>query len=138
MSYSWDVIQHEWLGEGATLSLPPDEVVARFELVEHLLGADAVERRRRRSDGSVIRGLMPTLQVVDLGDALRVLDGVANTSPLTAKLRKEDGAAHAELQALFLLRVGDLLAHASAGIGDRRPRECSDALQVPQRFRRGC
>jgi hypothetical protein len=56
-----------------------DDVVATFETVERLLGRDRVETRRTR-EGVMTMRTLPNLDVVDLGQSLMSLDGVAHPS----------------------------------------------------------
>lgn len=77
----------------------------RFNKSVSVLGRAWVEGSRSNS-GAPVYGSILTLWVVIVGQVLVSLDDAANCAPLISKLRKDQPDAHAELQAIHLLRHG--------------------------------
>jgi hypothetical protein len=101
MTYSWQDIQQDWLGD-SLIAIAPDEAVAAFNGVMDKFGRDWVEASRTHGDG-MARGVTPTLHIVTLGLMLRALNGAPNSHGLLEKLRNNQPDAWAELCAIYLL-----------------------------------
>lgn len=103
MAWDWERIEREWLN-GGRIAVPCDVATTAFDRVEAVLGSDWL--MRRRGPGGTAYGSGPTLSVVNTGQLLAVLDGVAGADRLIERVRRDDGSAKAELVGLYLLRSG--------------------------------
>src|SRR5262249_839940 len=101
--WTWEQIEREWLA-GEMIAVRPDEAVHAFNRVEAILGQDWMKGCRGSS--GVASGTSPTLSVVNMGQWLGILHGIANTDPLLDKIRRRDESAAAELVGLYLIRSG--------------------------------
>jgi hypothetical protein len=75
-----DIIQ-EWL-LGQTVDYPSDDVVNGFNNVERIMGSGWLE-----STFSQIRGPAVSIQIIELGNTLKEIDGVPNGSDLISKIK---------------------------------------------------
>jgi hypothetical protein len=120
MPWSFEDINREWL-VGHSLSIAPEDMVAAFDRCERVLGRDWIEQSRGN-----IRGAVPTLNVVIMGQRLTCLDGLAKNEQLIEKLRNRDSSAGAELHAIHLLSWDrktelDLFPNIAVGARQRVP-----------------
>jgi hypothetical protein len=111
MTWSVKEIEEDWLAASITsLAVSSEDSVAAFDRVEKILGREWIESGRA-SGGNIIRGSGPTLRVVNMGQRLAALDGVAATEKLISQIRRGDDSADAELTAIFLVRSQHKNAH---------------------------
>ena len=101
--WTWEQIERDWLG-GARIAVAPDEAVAAFNRVDSTLGAEWMSGCRGPTGDA--RGTSPTLSVVNTGQRLATLEGVANCQDLIEKIRSGDQSASAELTAIYLVKSG--------------------------------
>jgi hypothetical protein len=106
VTYTWQEIEHDWLGGSSGLAAPPGEVHSAFNEVASRFGREWVEATRTRN-GVVSRGTSPTLYIVTLAQLLHKLDATPNSSALIEKIRQGNSDARAELIAIYLLRNGN-------------------------------
>jgi len=105
MTWSIEDIERDWIvGTGSALAASPDSVVAAFDRTERVLGRDWIERSRVSPWNNVVRGLNPTLRIVNMGEKLAVLEDVTDSKRLLDRIRNSDVSAEAELTAIYLLR----------------------------------
>ena len=72
MTWSLEDIERDWIsGQVSTLAPSPDSVVAAFDRTERALGREWIEKSRI-SVGNIVRGLGPTLRIVNMGQKLSV------------------------------------------------------------------
>jgi hypothetical protein len=99
MGWSIDEIEKNFLhGKIDALALSPEAVLACFERVESVLGADWISSEMFGS------GLAPTMRIIGMGLRLAALEGIAQTDKLIEHLRRRDQNAEAELSAMYLIR----------------------------------
>ena len=106
MTVAWTVeaIEQSWLGAPVgSLALDPRLVVEAFSRVEGRLGQSWLEEAHT-SNGKIVFGTGPTLQVVAMGERLSALEGLAGSERLVEKIRRHDVSAEAELEAIYLVR----------------------------------
>lgn len=104
MTWSLEDIERDWIGgKVSALTASPDSVVAAFDRTERDLGREWIEKSRI-SVGSIVRGLIPTLRVVNMGQELVALDNVTDAERLLNRIRNGDPSAEGELTAIYLLR----------------------------------
>jgi hypothetical protein len=99
MNWAFDDIEREWLGE-SVIAVPSEDVVAAFDRCERILGREWISQSH-----STAVGAPSTLHVVEMGQRLASLKGVAATDELLDKLVKNDPSAVAELHGIHLLRL---------------------------------
>jgi hypothetical protein len=103
MTWSLEDIERDWIGgEVAALAASPDSVVAAFDRTERTLGPEWIEKSRI-SVGSILRGIGPTLRIVNMGQKLTVLENVTDPGRLIERIRNGDASAEGELTAIYLL-----------------------------------
>jgi hypothetical protein len=108
MTWNLEDIESDWLGGGVSaLAASPDDVVAAFDRTEDALGREWIENSRI-SFGNLVRGVAPTLRVVDMGQHLAALGNAKNPERLISRIRTGDLSAEAELTAIYLLRPRNL------------------------------
>lgn len=104
MAWTFDQIDNAWL-HGGRLALPADEIAQAFNRAEKILGADWIESKFVKS-GSVIRGALPTLEVVTVGLQLQAIEGMLRSDDLVAAILRDERYALSELEALYILKGG--------------------------------
>ncbi len=121
MTWSLEDIERDWIGgKVSALAAPPNAVVAAFDRTERALGREWIEKSRI-SVGSIVRGLAPTLRIVNTGQKLTVLESVINPERLLDRIRNDDPSAEGELAAIYLLRSRnpDVAAELYPKVGER-------------------
>ncbi len=118
--WTFDEIERDWLN-GGHIPIAPQEVVAAFDRCERILGHDWIEQSRGN-----VRGPLPTLPIVAMGQRLALLDGLLGNEQIIEKLRNRDLSAYAELHAIYLLgRDGhtefELFPEVAVGVRQRVP-----------------
>ena len=106
MAWSLEDIERDWIsGEApvSALAASPDSVAAAFDRTERALGREWIEKSRI-SVGNIVRGLSPTLRIVNMGQKLAVLENVTGPERLLDRIRNGDLSAEGELTAIYLLR----------------------------------
>jgi hypothetical protein len=104
MAWTLADIERDWVGgEVAALAASADSVVAAFDRTERALGREWIEKSRI-SLGNVVRGVVPTLRIVCMGQKLAVLENVIDPARLLERIRNGDSSAEGELTAIYLLR----------------------------------
>jgi hypothetical protein len=106
MTYTWQEIEQDWLWRRQWSRASHGEVLSAFNEIASQFGRDWVEATRTKN-GVASRGMAPTLYIVSLGQLLRALDGVPNTTRLLEKVRQGDADSRAELIASYLMRTGN-------------------------------
>jgi len=105
MAWSLEDIERDWIsGEApvSALAASPDSVAAAFDRTERALGREWIEKSRI-SVGNIVRGLSPTLRIVNMGQKLAVLENVTDQERLVDRIRNGDPSAEGELTAIYLL-----------------------------------
>lgn len=122
MPWSVDRIEKEWIkGPITALAVEPDEAVAAFGRVEDLLGLPWLEQARI-SDGCVLFGPAPTINVISMGKRLAALDGISSADKLIKKIRNGDTSAVAEIAAIHIVRrTEDVRVELEPKVGTRVP-----------------
>jgi hypothetical protein len=104
MTWSLEDIERDWIvGQASALAASPDSVVAAFDRTERVLGREWIEKSRI-SLGNPVRGVIPTLRIVGMGQKLAVLENVTASERLLDRIRDGDVSAEGELTAIYLLR----------------------------------
>jgi len=76
MTWRLEDIERDWIGpEVSAVAVSPDSVIAAFDRTERTLGREWIEKSRI-SVGNIVRGVSPTLRVVNMGQKLAVLENV--------------------------------------------------------------
>ncbi len=117
MSWSVARIEKEILHSGLdTLALPLDAVVSAVERVESVLGAEWL------ASATLVKGIIPAMNVITMGLRLSVLDGIAQSQKLVEFLRRNDQNAAAELSAIYLFGSRDpsLCIELQPEVGSRK------------------
>ena len=99
MTWSLEDIERDWIsGEApvSALAASPDSVAAAFDRTERALGREWIEKSRI-SVGNIVRGLSPTLRIVNMGQKLAVLENVTGPERLLDRIRNGDLSAEGEL-----------------------------------------
>ncbi len=104
MTWRLEDIERDWIGpEVSAVAVSPDSVIAAFDCTERTLGREWIEKSRI-SVGNIVRGVSPTLRVVNMGQKLAVLENVTGPERLLDRIRNGDLSAEGELTAIYLLR----------------------------------
>src|SRR5437899_8389217 len=104
MAWSLEDIERDWIGgKVSALAAPPDSVVVAFDRTERALGREWIEKSRIIA-GNTIRGLGPTLRIINMGRELAALENVTDPERLLSRIRNGDLSAEGELTAIYLLR----------------------------------
>lgn len=103
MTWRLEDIERDWIGgKVSALAASPDSVVAAFDRTERTFGREWIEKSRVIA-GNTIRGLSPTLRIVNIGRKLVVLENVTDPERLLSRIRNGDLSAEGELTAIYLL-----------------------------------
>jgi len=66
MTWRLEDIERDWIGpEVSAVAVSPDSVIAAFDRTERTLGREWIEKSRI-SVGNIVRGVSPTLRVVNM------------------------------------------------------------------------
>lgn len=98
MAWSTKRIEEDILhGKIASLALPPERIIASFDITERILGPKWI------SDipGA---GVFKALKILGMGQRLAAIENVASAGELLENVRKHNRSAEAELTAIYILR----------------------------------
>jgi len=104
MPWTWEEIQHEWLG-GSQSPATPSIIVEAFNRVDAAFGRPWIEATRSLG-GVTSQGSLTVLHVMGIARELAALDGIPGADKLIRKIGRHDRSASSEARAIDLLRAG--------------------------------